>query len=84
MLAMSLSAYIELVDSFGRNIRAGRGAIPAHLKPILERLRVDVTHLTSFLTKAKRLYGTVAGAPHLVKAEARRRERSRAVSIFSP
>jgi hypothetical protein len=82
MFDMTLDHYLALVDSFGRIIKAGTGAIAAHLKPILERLRVDPDHLTAILTKAQRLYGTVAGAPALVKREAERRKRSRAVSVF--
>ena len=82
MLDVSVNTYLELVDAFGRIVRAGRGAIPVRLKPILQRVSVDVRHATSFLTNAKRLYGTVAGAPDLVRREAVRRGRSRAVSVL--
>ena len=75
------SWYLELVDTFGRILKDGKGAIAAHLEPILERLKVDPARLTAFL-KLKRLFGTVAGAPERVKQEAKRRLRSRAVSVF--
>ncbi|MHC5025338.1 MAG: transposase [Planctomycetota bacterium] len=83
MLGMTVNTYLELVDSFGRIVKAGKRAIPAHLKPILERLRVDMDRLTTFLTKVQRFYGTAAGAPSLLKREAQRRQRSRVVSIFA-
>jgi hypothetical protein len=36
---MSLNHYLELLDWTGRQLRAGtRGAIPAHLTPILGRI----------------------------------------------
>lgn len=42
-LPMTLDEYLELLDWTGRAIRTGkRGAIPAHLAPILHRLRIDI------------------------------------------
>jgi len=78
---MTLAQYMSLLDSFGRIIREGKGAIAAHLEPILERLRVDRDHLTAFLTRTRDLYGTVAGAATKVKKEALRRSQGRAVSV---
>ena len=41
--SMSLEIYLELLDWTGRQIHAGkRGVIPAHLRPILERLDLQV------------------------------------------
>jgi REP element-mobilizing transposase RayT len=80
---MTLEQYLKLVDAFGRIVREGKGAIAANLKPILERMRVDVTHLTTFVTRIRNLYGTVAGSPRLVKKEARRRNQSRVRSVTS-
>ena len=38
---MSVEDYLRLLDWTGRQVRRGkRGAIPAHLAPILDRLRV--------------------------------------------
>jgi hypothetical protein len=43
LLPMALDEYLELIDWTGRAIRDGkRGAIPPHLAPILQRLRIDV------------------------------------------
>lgn len=42
--AITLDAYLELVDATGRVVAAGkRGTIPPELAPILERLDLDVT-----------------------------------------
>jgi REP element-mobilizing transposase RayT len=43
LLPLTLDEYLELLDWTGRAIKTGkRGAIPAHLAPILQRLRIDV------------------------------------------
>ncbi len=40
--AVALDEYLILVDTTGRIMRSGkRGTIPAHLAPILDRLRID-------------------------------------------
>ena len=82
MFAMTLNAYLELVDAFGRIVRAGKGCIAGSQRSILDRLRIDADRLTTLLQGGKRLYGTVAGAAELVRKEARRRGRTRAVKIF--
>ena len=82
MLDMTLRNYLDLVDTFGRVVKVGKAAIPAHVKPILERIKVDADQLTAFVTRVQRFYGTVAGAADLVRCEAQRRKRSRAVSIL--
>jgi hypothetical protein len=41
--AITLDDYLTLVDVTGRLVRGDkRGAIPAHLAPILDRLRIDL------------------------------------------
>lgn len=41
--AITLDEYLTLVDETGRIVREGkRGAVPAHLAPILDRLRLDL------------------------------------------
>jgi hypothetical protein len=41
LLPLSLDSYLELLDWTGRQLRSGkRGVIPAHLAPILQRLRI--------------------------------------------
>ena len=41
--AITLDDYLTLVDETGRLVRGDkRGAIPAHLAPILDRLRIDL------------------------------------------
>ena len=48
--AITLDDYLTLVDETGRIVRGDkRGAIPAHLAPILDRLRIDLTAWVSLM-----------------------------------
>jgi REP element-mobilizing transposase RayT len=54
--AISLDDYLTLVDATGRIVRTGkRGAIPAHLAPILERLRLDLHAWITLMQSGGRL-----------------------------
>ena len=79
---MTVSAYLELVDTFGRIINEGKGFIAKHQRPILERLHIDPDRLSEFVKSAKRLCGTVAGAMEKCADEAKRRKRTRAIRTF--
>ena len=64
-LPMTLDEYLELLDWTGRQIRTGkRGAIPAALLPILERLRINaeawVDTIEQFGRKFRRAIGRVS------------------------
>jgi hypothetical protein len=71
---VKLDDYLELVDETGRILKTGkRGHIPEHLKPILERLQIDVETWLDVMLSHGRFIGTAVGAlVHLI-AEAGRR-----------
>lgn len=73
-LSMSLSKYLELLDWTGRQLRSGkRGAIPAHLAPILERLGLDTVGWCDLVRQFGKLFKRAAGTPDSLSAEAARR-----------
>jgi REP element-mobilizing transposase RayT len=64
-IGITLDQYIELVDWTGRQLRRDRrGAIPADLRPILERLEIDVDQwletISTFGRWTRRVVGTAA------------------------
>jgi REP element-mobilizing transposase RayT len=62
ILDMELDDYLELVDWTGRQIREGkRGAIPADLAPILNRLKVDPDHWLRTVTGFEAFFFRAAG-----------------------
>ena len=73
---MSLEHYIELVDWTGRMVRSDkRGSILAHLRPILERLEIDVDNWLDVVLGFGRLFKTIVGKAKDLAAEATRRGR---------
>jgi hypothetical protein len=73
-LSMSLAKYLELVDWTGRQIRTGkRGAIPAQLAPILERLGLDAAGWCDLVTQFGKLFKRAAGTADSLSREAARR-----------
>ena len=61
-LSMSLSQYLDLLDWTGRQLRANkRGAIPAHLSPILARLGINQDGWLTVVEKFGRLFKRAAG-----------------------
>ena len=59
---MSLDDYLRLLDWSGRELCAGkRGAIPADLAPILERLGVEADEFLDTLNDFPRLFPRMAG-----------------------
>ena len=76
-LSMTLVKYLELLDWTGRQLKAGkRGAIPEHLKPILERLGIESDSWCHLVGKFKKLFRLTAGTPAAVHDESKRRGRN--------
>jgi hypothetical protein len=78
--------YLQLVDAVGRVARGDkRGMIPSHLRPILERLEIEIGDWLHVVTDGvRRLWGTTVGTLSSLAEEAARRGRSRVVSPFGP
>jgi REP element-mobilizing transposase RayT len=71
---LDLDTYLRLVEATGQVIRGDkRGAIPADLAPILERLDLNVEAWIATMAKPKSLLGAVLGGVAAVAAEAQRR-----------
>ena len=62
-LPITLSEYLKLLDWTGRQFVFGRGWIPAHLPPILQRLGIAESDWLPLVTGFGRLFHRVAGAP---------------------
>ena len=75
-LPMTLEEYLQLLDWTGREIRADkRGAIPADLQPILERLQVQPDRWIDTVCDYERHFRTAVGRFASLRAEAVRRGR---------
>jgi len=62
LLDVSLDDYLRLLDWCGRQVRSGkRGAIPAHLAPILERLEIEPDEFVATVENFPRLFPRLAG-----------------------
>ncbi len=73
-LPLSLDDYLALLDWTGRQLRAGkRGAIPAHLQPILERLSINAGGWVETLCHLGRRFHRVIGRAESLAARARAR-----------
>ena len=72
-----LFRYLELLDWTGCQIRSGkRGAIPAHLAPILARVGLDGDSWCDLVAQFGKLFKRAAGtADSLAKEAARRGQR---------
>ncbi len=71
---ISLDEYLELVDATGRIVKSGkRGAIPAHLLPILTRLKIDAERWVDLMLRKEGFWGTAIGSALNRAAEAARR-----------
>jgi hypothetical protein len=79
-LPLPVEHYLELLDWTGRQLAGGkRGAIPAHLAPILERLRIAEDDWLQVVGNFGRLFYRVAGGPTSVS-----RQRTRLGRRFRP
>lgn len=69
---IKLADYLRLVDWTGRQLRRGKaGAIPSHLRPILQRLEIDVEHWVESVTKFGRwFHHTVGSVTQMLKQAA--------------
>jgi hypothetical protein len=75
-LPMTLDDYLSLLDWTGRQLVPDkRGAIPAHLEPILERLGLNGAGVLKLATGFGELFRRVAGSVCSVRREAARRGR---------
>ena len=73
-LGISMTAYLELLDWTGRQLRADKvGKIPDHLAPILTRIGVDTSGWCDVVTKFGRVFKRAAGTPESLAHEAIRR-----------
>jgi REP element-mobilizing transposase RayT len=72
LIPVTLDKYLELLDWTGRQFREGkRGAIPAHLAPILERLKINEEYWLEALECLDEWFGPVVGrAADLAQAAA--------------
>jgi hypothetical protein len=71
LLPVSFDDYLQLLEASGRIIQAGKsGAIPPHLAPILERLRIRSEMWTDLVTGFDQLFGCVVGASEKVAQRA--------------
>ena len=72
-LPISLPTYLQLLDGTGRQIRSDkRGAIPAELAPVLERLPVSGESWVGMVKNFGRTFRRAAGTPKsLAQAAAR-------------
>ena len=72
-LRMTVEQYLELLDCIGRQLRGDkRGAIPADLAPILERIGIVVEQLTKTIADLDGYFPQVLGqAAHVAEAAAR-------------
>ena len=88
-LPMTLEEYLALVDWTGRELRADkRGAIPAELLPILERLQIQPESWLDVIVNYDAKFRTAVGRVAAIRREALRRGRrwlqglSSAAAIF--
>ncbi len=75
-LPMTVDQYLQLLDWTGRQVRGDkRGAIPAQLAPILERLQVSTTCWVDLVVGFGRWFRRAVGRPPNMAAECQRRGR---------
>jgi hypothetical protein len=71
LLPMTLEEYLRLLDYSGRQVRAGnRGAIPAGLKPILERLGIEAGQFVETVDKLTQHFRRMIGPVEEMAARA--------------
>ena len=73
-LAMSLEAYLELVDWAGRQLRRpGQGRIPSRSAPILKRLGLEADKWCFLVERFGKIFKQAAGGSVALAQEAARR-----------
>ena len=75
-MPISQEEYFQLVDWTGRTLRDDkRGAIPAHLAPILERLKINKTHWINGIQHYGSYFYSVVGSFHNLMDECKKQGR---------
>lgn len=83
MLGVTLDQYLQIVEATGRILRGDKkGAIPASLRPILERLDIDASRWAEAMGQVATLVGTAIGSAEALAREAARRGTKRVVGAL--
>ena len=72
ILPVDTDQYLDLVDWTGRLIREGKGAIPDHLSPILERLEIDTNRWLNTVHNYSSIFHRVVGKLDTMTASAQK------------
>ena len=73
ILSLSLEKYLELLDWTGRQIRSDkRGAIPASLAPILDRLQIAREQWLDAIASFDQRFGRIIGSATALSSAAQR------------
>jgi hypothetical protein len=73
-LPITFADYLTLLDWTGRQLRADkRGAIPANVVPILERLKITDDVWMELMRRFRRMFRRAAGRPQSMQQERERR-----------
>jgi REP element-mobilizing transposase RayT len=86
IFGFGVEKYLQLIDSLGRIVRGDKhGAIPRHLRPILDRLELDVDAWIHVVTAhVRRLWGSTVGRSRSLASEAVRRKQTRVANPLGP
>ncbi len=83
-LRMGLGDYLQLLDWTGRQIRNGRrGAMPADLEPLFERLGISTELWVDCVVNFRKWFRSSVGRPKSMEIAAKTRGHNRAISIRS-
>ena len=81
-LLMGLGDYLQLLDWTGRQIRSDkRGAMPANLEPLFERLGISTELWVDCVVNFKKWFRSSVGRPKSMEAAAEARGHNRALSV---
>ena len=81
---MGLGDYLQLLDWTGRQIRSGkRGAMPANLEPLFERLGISTELWVDCVVNFRKWFRSSVGRAKSMEAAAESRGHSRAISVNS-
>ena len=83
-LSLGLGDYLQLLDWTGRQIRSDkRGAMPANLEPLFERLGISTELWVDCVLNFRKWFRSSVGRPKSMEAAAETRGHNRAISINS-
>ena len=83
-LSLGVGAYLQLLDWTGRQIGGGkRGAMPANLAPLFERLGISTELWVDCVVNFRKWFRSSVGRPKSMEAAAESRGHNRAISINS-